>query len=288
MPIGNLGSGVEQLILLGMASFAFPGKRVLIDEPELHFHPRTQKLLVRYLLENSDASFVIATHSAAVIDAADGAILHIGEKQGKTTASVVISNSERFEAIRSLGHSPSELVQANFVLWVEGPSDRIYFLKWISLLRPELVEGVDYSILFYGGSNLANHCFDDDADDLVKSLSVCRQFAVYMDSDKATPDSELKSRVRRVMQEVAASRGISWISVGREIENYVPDSIVLELSSKFSGVSTASGEFERVLDVSRCDKVKFAKAAVDLWGDVWPLDLKHQLMLIVKAILEAR
>jgi energy-coupling factor transporter ATP-binding protein EcfA2 len=277
--IGNLGSGVQQLILLGMASFAFPRKLVLIDEPELHFHPRTQKLLLRYIVENSSSNLVIATHSAAVIDAADGAILHIDEKWGKTTATNVGSNAERFEAIRNLGHSPSELVQANFVLWVEGPSDRIYFLKWISLVDPELVEGVDFSILFYGGSNLASHGFEHDADDFVKSLSVCRQFAV---------DSELKTHVKRVVGEVVTSGGISWISAGREIENYVPNTIITELSNIFSGVSTASGEFERILDASKCEKVKFAKAVVERWADEWPLDLEVQLKELVKAINAAK
>jgi hypothetical protein len=205
----------------------------LIDEPELHFHPRTQKLLMRYLLEHSKARLFVATHSAAIIDASEGAILHVEEKSGKTTAKSVSSNLERFESVRNLGHSPSELVQANFVLWVEGPSDRVYFLKWLSLVRPELVEGIDFAILLYGGSVLASHTFDEGDADLVKAFSVCRQFAVYMDSDRAKAGSTLKTRVTRVVNEAAAAGGMAWVSDGREIENYVPASIIKSLSYSY-------------------------------------------------------
>jgi AAA15 family ATPase/GTPase len=288
IPIGNLGSGVEQLILLGMASFAFPGKTVLIDEPELHFHPRTQKLLIRYLLEKSDSRFVIATHSAAIIDAADGCILHVEETQGNTSTKLVKSNSERFEAIRNLGHSPSELVQSNFVIWVEGPSDRIYLLKWISLLNTELVEGVDFTILFYGGSVLASHEFDDEARDLVKALSVCRQFAVYMDSDKAKTTSGLKTRVQRVDSEVIKAGGMSWISNGREIENYVPFEIVNELSSKLSGIAPSKNKFSKIVVSKKCDKVRFAKEVIERWTTEWPLDLKPKIEELVSRIIRAR
>lgn len=288
MPIGNLGSGVEQLILLGMASFSFPGKTVLIDEPELHFHPRTQKRLIRYLLDNSDSRFVIATHSAAIIDAADGSIVHVDEQQGRTSTKLVTSNSGRFDAVRNLGHSPSELVQSNFVVWVEGPSDRIYLLKWISLLNPDLVEGVDYTILFYGGSVLANHEFDDEAGDLVKALSVCRQFAVYMDSDKTEVDSKLKTRVQRVENEVNKVGGMSWVSNGREIENYIPYEIVVELSKEFSGVVVANSMFDKVVDGKKCDKVKFAIEVVERWSLDWPLDLRPRIEELVSRIVAAR
>lgn len=47
--LGKLGTGVEQLLMVGLASMGFENKLVLIDEPELHLHPRAQKRMLAYL-----------------------------------------------------------------------------------------------------------------------------------------------------------------------------------------------------------------------------------------------
>ena len=47
------------------------------------------------------------------------------------------------------------ILQANCVVWVEGPSDRIYLKHWIEAVTSELIEGLHYSIMFYGGRLLS-------------------------------------------------------------------------------------------------------------------------------------
>ncbi len=44
----------------------------------------------------------------------------------------------------------------NGIIWVEGPSDRIYLKNWILLLDENLEEGLHYSIMFYGGRLLSH------------------------------------------------------------------------------------------------------------------------------------
>jgi len=39
-------------------------------------------------------------------------------------------------------------VRSICVIWVEGPSDRIYFNKWIELFDPDLKEHDDYEFAF--------------------------------------------------------------------------------------------------------------------------------------------
>ena len=125
-PISHVGSGIEQLLLLAIASFTFKDTIVLMDEPELHLHPRTQKRMMKFLSENSNAKFVIATHSAAMLNLISANIVQVKQNNGQCSVRSVQNKSDHYEAIRNLGHSPSELVLANFVVWVEGPSDRIY------------------------------------------------------------------------------------------------------------------------------------------------------------------
>jgi AAA15 family ATPase/GTPase len=52
-PLNAVGTGVEQLLIIGLASIGFSDRLVLIDEPELHLHPRAQKRMMLYLNDNT-------------------------------------------------------------------------------------------------------------------------------------------------------------------------------------------------------------------------------------------
>ncbi len=60
-----------------------------------------------------------------------------------------------------LGVMSGDLVQANGLIWVEGPSDRIYIRTWMESLsrsrgQPAPIERVHYAFVSYGGT-LLNH-----------------------------------------------------------------------------------------------------------------------------------
>jgi len=70
--IGQASSGEKEIIsfLLGVFAFRMTGGLILIDEPELHLHPRWQHVLRDLFIELSDVTnnqFVISTHSAVLI-----------------------------------------------------------------------------------------------------------------------------------------------------------------------------------------------------------------------------
>lgn len=287
-PISSLGTGVEQLLMIGLASVGFDEKLVLIDEPELHLHPRSQKLIVRYLAENSTARYVISTHSAAILDAVDADVIHITRGPQGVESRTITSNRDRYRAIRDLGHSASELLHTRYAIWVEGPSDRIYLKHWISLIAGDLIEGVDYTILFYGGKVLSHHAFTDGENELVKAVSLSRDFAVVMDSDRSLERPNLNSTKRRVAKEVEAQGGISWITEGREIENYVPDHVIRAVSLQKKGISVPSNKRAQVLDSTLVKKTEFAYLATAIPTNEWPLDLKRRITELVTAIRAAK
>jgi predicted ATPase len=287
-PISNLGTGVEQSLMIGLASFGFPGKLVLIDEPELHLHPRAQKRVISYLNDFADTQFVIATHSAACLDAVGSDVVHVSEHHGTSLSTLVRSSAERYRAVRDLGHSPSELIQTRFAIWVEGPSDRIYLNHWVRMVDSDLKEGIDYSILFYGGRVLSHHGFDDVEADLVKALSLSRNLAVIIDSDRRKPGGRISSTKARVRDEVAQQEGFCWITDGREIENYIPASILGVLSAEFRGVRSRPAKHDQIVNASRSNKVEVARRATEVRWEDWPLDLKKQATELVHRIRAAQ
>ncbi|MCI5085203.1 MAG: hypothetical protein MRY67_04730, partial [Rhodovulum sp.] len=82
-----------------------------------------------------------------------------------------------------------------------------------------------YSILFYGGSLIRHLSADDETvDDFIKLQELNRNFVIVIDSDRASPNDELKPAAQRLCRELHGGEGTVWITHGREIENYIePD-----------------------------------------------------------------
>ncbi|RYG25041.1 hypothetical protein EON82_08540 [bacterium] len=133
-----------------------------------------------------------------------------------------------------LGVQASSLLQANGVIWVEGPSDRIYIKRWIELLAPDLEEHRHYSFFWYGGKNISHFSVEDPmsdqtASDLIKALHVNRNSYVVCDRDRPNSTAPLKSAVDRVRSECVQSHAGFWLADGIEIENYLSDQVIREV-----------------------------------------------------------
>lgn len=114
---------------------------------------------------------------------------------------------------------------------MEGPSDCIYLNRWIDLFSDEtLREGRDYQCAFYGGSLLARTQFaspENAEAELVNLFRVNPNIVVICDGDRTGKGSRVKDRVRRIRAEVSRINGAHiWITEAREIENYVPGSVL--------------------------------------------------------------
>jgi hypothetical protein len=128
----------------------------------------------------------------------------------------------------------SDMLQANGVIWVEGPSDRIYLSRWLDLASDgELKEGIHYRIMFYGGKLLAHldGLPPDEGGKLISLLSLNRNTALLMDSDmhagsidegSPKPRMHLNKTKTRVKNELEHIGAFVWITQGREVENYTP------------------------------------------------------------------
>ena len=176
LPVEALGSGIHELVMLASRVVLNEGKIILLEEPEVHMHPEFQRKFMSFIRDKIDSQFFITTHSSVVIDTDGVAVFGVSKKDGQGYVAPLLSDQSRREMCRELGYRASDLLQANSIVWVEGPSDRIYLKHWLNAAAPELREGIEFSIMFYGGKMLSHLSGEDDAElqDFIALLPINR------------------------------------------------------------------------------------------------------------------
>lgn len=231
LPLESHGTGVHQLIILAIAVLSQDNVIFGIEEPEIHLHPLLQKRFLQFLLHETTNRYVISTHSPALIaPSAEVDVIHLKMVDGVTIPMRVETDAGSLAVLEDLGIQPSDLLQANSVIWVEGPSDRTYIKRWIEILHPDLVEGIDYSIMFYGGRLLAHLSMaredsveQEEMKDFIKLLRINQRSALVMDSDRDSSKADINDTKKRLIAECEKNGVHCWVTDGREIENYLAD-----------------------------------------------------------------
>ena len=283
LPLESLGTGIEEIIMIGAYCTIYDNCIMCLEEPELHLHPILQRQLLQYLEAETSNQYFISTHSASFIDMTGGQVFNVENDGASTTIKNVTERASRRLLTDRLGYRASDIVQANSIIWVEGPSDRVYLLNWLKQVDDTLIEGIQFSIMFYGGRLLSHLSGDDELiEDFINLKAMNQNSAIVLDSDRAKKGARVGEHKKRVIKEFETGCRFAWLTQGREIENYLEADQLLEaikaVHPKSYGQSCGMDQYDNGLKFRAksdagertADKVKVAQR---MCGRALPLDV---------------
>lgn len=306
--LSKMGSGLKTLILVLINLLIIPhtktykSHRIIyaFEELENNLHPALQRRLFDYLYNYCIANDIIiflTTHSHVAINSycnkENAQIYHVIKENGISSLHKIDDYIAKSSLLNDLDVRASDLLQSNGIIWVEGPSDRVYINKWIEIYSNcKLKEGRDYQILYYGGRLLAHYSADDEQKKLLNVLITNRNAAIVIDSDKRSRQSRINDTKKRVKEEFEKYQAFCWITQGKEIENYVPYVAIEQAYHK--NLSKQCGQYELFPEYIKTinphfirEKVLFAQKICQYLSSENSngiLDLKKQVDMLIETI----
>lgn len=317
IPISNSGSGLKTILLVLIKLFLETRETTnynfeplltntvfIFEELENNLHPAIQRNLFEFLYQwakEINSQIFLTTHSTVPINMFSGrdnvTLTHIKKENNQIITNSALSFIENEYILMSLGVRASDILQSNAVIWVEGPSDRIYINKWIELYsKGTLKENIHYQILFYGG-RLLSHLTGkvDESNELIQLFRANLHSIIVIDSDKTDSKKRINQTKLRIKKEFMQNQAIVWITQGKEIENYLSRNIF----NKVYKVNKQIGQYEKIDDFlnensrkknigkyyvtnKASESISIAKEMTR--EDINILDLETQISTIVKQI----
>lgn len=277
--LSKSGSGLKTIILILINLYILPrnnrnsrkNKVFAFEEVENNLHPALQRRLFEYLYDyatRENIRIFLTTHSHVAINAYYGkpgvSLYHITKNDGVSSVIKINNDENMMNILDDLDVKASDLFQANGIIWVEGPSDRIYIKRWLEVFcENDITEGIDYQFAYYGGRLLAHYTSNEKEsknDGLINILKTNRHVAIVIDSDKKIKGGHINDTKRRIRDEFKSMGSFCWITEGREIENYLSVDAVNQVHNKSLN---QIGQYESFPEYIRNCDASFANHKVD-------------------------
>ncbi|BBI66529.1 hypothetical protein PKHYL_07200 [Psychrobacter sp. KH172YL61] len=216
----------------------------------MHLHAGYVKQLMKFLLNETDHYYMATSHSNYLLDMINEdnriALYRVDKKQMNDEENKYETVIKRCDGdrtvLQTLGVSPSSVFLANCTIWVEGITDRLYFVQYLKKYLEELkeidktkwedysrfIDGYHYAFVEYQGSNLEHWDFEVDSLEAVDSSKNKGLNAILITSNALViADADLTKKPRFNELEKQLGDKIA-ITQGKETENSLPKKFLIK------------------------------------------------------------
>lgn len=270
VPVGERGSGVGSMFVLSLVEayrerHVDEGYFLLFEEPGVWLHPEAKREMLGSLkqIARSGGQIMLSTHSPIFIDRRGRGDLHLIKREGGKTSTRMI-NEDYLSAVEELGARNSDILQSDFVIYTEGPSDAS-ILKTVAREYVEDWVRKNVTIQHLGGTGNIQSCDPKDLE------GINHNFCFLLDSDRRYEGASPSNAVQEIQEDCNGLRASVHILEKREIENYfssigINQTLGLDVDTDFVGgyddipeklhselAETHAGEGEASLEERQCD-----------------------------------
>lgn len=149
IPLSDSGTGVGQVLamLYVLVSSEYP-QIIIIDEPQSFLHPGAVRKLFEIFGVHAQHQYIIATHLPNVVAAAEPVqIILVRKQRGQESTLREIDKDDTEElrlTLHEVGARLGDVFGADYILWVEGPTERDCFPLILKKLRPTRLRGTEF------------------------------------------------------------------------------------------------------------------------------------------------
>jgi hypothetical protein len=229
----DLGTGVEQMLMtLVVGLMEAPPFTLVVEEPETNLHPAGQRALLGHFQRwAEDRQIIAATHSPIMLNWSPGGdrLWHVTRSEGESHVAPV--DADPLPLLGSLGVHLSDILSADRMLVLEGPSDQDVLVVWF----PEVLRSPRVAVLDGAGGDNARH-----AGRLAQWLAAAdrvglRRVLYLRDRDELSAAA---------LDQLSNSPAV-YLLARRELENYLLDpaaiaSVLTSLDLQDNGPPTAA------------------------------------------------
>jgi predicted ATPase len=142
------GTGIGQALAILVVAIETKGGLIIIDEPNSFLHPGASKKLFQILSTlYDDNQYIVATHSSELISLAPpNQIVHVENDRMRSHAKTIDADDVEIirHLLRDIGCNLSDILSADCVVWVEGPTKEACFPAILASQKRRMVRGAQF------------------------------------------------------------------------------------------------------------------------------------------------